>query len=51
MESEGHIVLGIDLGTTFSVVAYVDSDGKPQVIKNRDGDSATPSVVLFEDAE
>lgn len=49
MESTDHIVLGIDLGTTFSVVAYVDSHGKPQVIKNRLGDATTPSVVLFED--
>lgn len=49
MATTDQIVLGIDLGTTFSVVAYVDESGKPQVIKNRDGDSTTPSVVLFED--
>ncbi len=48
MASSDNIVLGIDLGTTFSVVAYVDESGKPQVIKNRDGDTTTPSVVLFE---
>lgn len=49
MRSTDQIVLGIDLGTTFSVVAYVDESGKPQVIKNLDGDPTTPSVVLFED--
>lgn len=48
MPSADNIVLGIDLGTTFSVVAYVDEGGKPKVIKNRDGDTTTPSVVLFE---
>lgn len=41
--------VGIDLGTTFSVVAYVDDTGQPRVIKNRDGFETTPSVVLFED--
>ena len=48
MLTTDQIVLGIDLGTTFSVIAYVDDKGKPQVIKNRDGDLTTPSVVLFE---
>ncbi len=42
-------VLGIDLGTTFSEIAYVDVYGKPVTIRNREGDFATPSVILFED--
>ena len=46
--SPSDVVLGIDLGTTYSVVAYVDETGKPQVIRNRDGSNTTPSVVLFE---
>jgi hypothetical protein len=41
--------VGIDLGTTFSAVAYVDENGNPQVIRNSEGDNITPSVVLFED--
>jgi molecular chaperone DnaK len=46
--SQSDVVLGIDLGTTYSVVAFVDDSGKPQIIRNRDGNSSTPSVVLFE---
>ncbi|HYX93266.1 MAG TPA: Hsp70 family protein, partial [Myxococcaceae bacterium] len=37
-------VIGIDLGTTNSVVATVQ-DGQPVVIKNRTGHNLTPSVV------
>ncbi|MHB8872967.1 MAG: molecular chaperone DnaK [Myxococcaceae bacterium] len=37
-------VIGIDLGTTNSVVATVQ-DGQPVVIKNRTGQTLTPSVV------
>ena len=43
------IVLGIDLGTTYSAVAYVDEQERPRVISNADGKSTTPSVVLVED--
>jgi len=41
--------VGIDLGTTNSAVAYVDFDGRPEMIQNADGDNTTPSVVAFED--
>jgi molecular chaperone DnaK len=37
-------VVGIDLGTTNSLVAYV-KDGVPVVIRNRTGDGLLPSVV------
>lgn len=40
-------VVGIDLGTTNSLVAYVDSTGKPQVIANRQEDRLIPSVVHY----
>ena len=45
------MVIGIDLGTTFSVGAYVDAEGKPHVVNNRDGSNTTPSVVMFDDDE
>jgi molecular chaperone DnaK len=37
--------VGIDLGTTFSVVAYIDVDGKAQAIPNDQQQLITPSVV------
>lgn len=42
-------VIGIDLGTTRSVVAHVDDSGNPYTIANREGDLTTPSAVLFEE--
>ena len=44
-------VLGIDLGTTNSAMAYVNEYGRPEVIINSQGGRITPSVVLFDDAE
>ena len=41
-------VFGIDLGTTYSCIAYVDEHGKPVVVQNIDNMSTTPSVVHFE---
>ena len=37
-------VVGIDLGTTNSLVAYV-KDGVPQVIRDSQGDGLVPSIV------
>lgn len=42
-------IVGIDLGTTYSAVAFVNSLGKPEIIENRDGDRLMPSVVMFQD--
>lgn len=39
--------IGIDLGTTFSAVAFVDRTGRPMVLKNSDGNPITPSVICF----
>jgi molecular chaperone DnaK (HSP70) len=41
-------IFGIDLGTTYSCIAYVDQYGKATVIPNAEGELITPSVVLFE---
>jgi molecular chaperone DnaK len=38
--------VGIDLGTTFSVAAYLEG-GRPVIIPNAEGDRLTPSVVGF----
>jgi len=40
--------IGIDLGTTRSVVAFIDAHGYPQTVINGDGDMTTPSAVAFE---
>ena len=39
-------VVGIDLGTTNSVIAFMEG-GKPTVIANAEGNRTTPSVVGF----
>lgn len=41
------IILGIDLGTTNSVVSYRQADGNIKVIPNPEGNNITPSVVAF----
>ena len=40
--------VGIDLGTTFSVVARLDQRGQPVTLPNAEGGRVTPSVVLFD---
>lgn len=40
--------VGIDLGTTFSLVAHLDVTGRPRSLVNSEGDLLTPSVVLFD---
>jgi molecular chaperone DnaK len=45
------MAVGIDLGTTFSSIAYLDEMGRPQTIPNAEGDNATPSMILFDEDE
>jgi molecular chaperone DnaK len=42
------IVFGIDLGTTYSCIAYVDKYGQAVVIPNMENSLTTPSVVQFQ---
>ncbi len=41
-------VVGIDLGTTFSLAAYV-KDGRPAVVRDEAGVALVPSVISFHD--
>ncbi|HWR05623.1 molecular chaperone DnaK [Sporomusa sp.] len=43
-------IVGIDLGTTNSVIAVLEG-GRPTVIANAEGSRTTPSVVSFRDSE
>ncbi|BAQ54433.1 molecular chaperone DnaK [Mycoplasmopsis arginini] len=44
------IILGIDLGTTNSVVSIIEN-GNPKVLENPNGKRTTPSVVAFKNGE
>ena len=44
-------VFGIDLGTTYSCIAWVNDVGKAEVVPNRDNELTTPSVVYFETSD
>ena len=41
--------VGIDLGTTYCAVAYLDERGRATTLPNRDGDILTPSAVYLTD--
>jgi molecular chaperone DnaK len=43
------MLVGIDLGTTYSAIATLDDKGQAITLPNRDGDMLTPSAVLITD--
>lgn len=50
-KARAELAVGIDLGTTYSAVAYLDDLGRPQTLANAEGDKITPSVILFEEGD
>lgn len=42
-------VYGIDLGTTYSAISYIDDTDKAAIINNREGGQITASAVYFDD--
>lgn len=42
------VSVGIDLGTTFSVISYLKADNTVEIIPNKYGNRTTPSVVSIE---
>ena len=41
--------VGIDLGTTFSGLAVINSAGRPEIVPNSNGQRATASAILFQE--
>ncbi|MEN8219528.1 MAG: Hsp70 family protein [Pseudomonadota bacterium] len=48
MNNQFKNIFGIDLGTTYSGIAYIDEHGKPVIIPNAENQHITPSVVFFD---
>jgi molecular chaperone DnaK len=42
-------IVGIDLGTAFSAMAYVNEFGKVEIIPNAENKPVTPSVIYFQE--
>jgi molecular chaperone DnaK len=42
-------IAGIDLGTTYSALAILNTIGKPEIVPNADGDRLTPSAIFFDE--
>jgi len=44
-------IIGIDLGTTFSALAVLNSIGKPEIVPNAEGERITPSAIFFDEED
>ena len=40
--------VGIDLGTTYSCLSYLNEHGEPVSLPNQEGELTTPSIVMFD---
>ena len=47
----GKLLIGIDLGTTYSCASVLNETGALEIIKNTDNAPTTPSVVLIDENE
>ncbi len=48
----GEVIVGIDLGTTNSLVAYINAEGKPVAVRDTDGKSTlVPSVIWLNEGK
>jgi molecular chaperone DnaK len=45
------LAVGVDLGTTYSSIAFVDMQGLPVTVANAEGESTTPSMVFWDGDE
>ena len=43
--------VGIDLGTTYSAISYLNESGRPELIQNSIGEFLTPSAIFIEGSE
>lgn len=50
-KEENELVVGIDLGTTNSLVAFVNEQNEAIVVKDADKDTLVPSVVYFDNQQ
>ncbi len=50
-KTQKEIILGIDLGTTNSVVSYHQGKNRTEIIQNPEGQRTTPSVVSWKDGK
>jgi molecular chaperone DnaK (HSP70) len=51
MHERGCESVGIDLGTTYSSLAYIDQQMTPRIVPDGSGQTVTPSVIFFDDNE
>jgi molecular chaperone DnaK len=43
------LAVGIDLGTTYSSISYLNEYGEPEIVSNAEGERLTPSAVFFDE--